>query len=369
MKIYKLSLILTVSLSLALTACSNSNITQSKADDGATYGTGPNHTKPYPQSEKVNLNNVPGVTPRYEPLSKGGNKDYTVLGKHYEVWTGYNSYLEIGTASWYGPGFNGNKTSNGEVYNQKGYSAAHKNLPLPSFLKVTNMDNGRAVIVRVNDRGPFHGDRIIDLSETAAREIGIIAKGTGKVKLEYIDVGQNNVINNAASSIFSGTSNMPSNSSNSDAIKTLYDDLKTGNFDLGTAAAAGTLIGSAIANKEDFLPKIQNNAISTTNTSSTNAYEQVISNIANNVANAQSSIVTSSMPTQSYIQVFTSSSYDKALSIKNNLESKLNAQAQIVNISPNLFRVLLVPKSTDNTVKLLEQVKSLGYGTSFIKNM
>lgn len=342
MKIHKIALILAITLNVALSACSNTNFTQSKADDGATYGTGPNHTKPYPQSEKVNLNNVPGAKPLYEPLSKGGNKDYTVLGKHYEVWTGYNSYLEIGTASWYGPGFNGNKTSNGEIYNQKGFSAAHKNLPLPSFLKVTNLDNGKAVVVRVNDRGPFHGDRIIDLSEGAAREIGIIAKGTGRVKLEYIDVGQNNVIKNAGSSIFSGTNTLPTN--NNDAIKTIYDDLKAGNFDLGTVVATGTLIGAVVSNKDDFLSKKPNNVNATTSTN------------VNTI-------------TQSYIQVFTSSSYDKALNIKNTLANKLKAKVQVINVSANLYRVIVIPNSTSDTLKILEQVKNLGYGSSFIKTM
>ena len=146
-------------LSLLLTACSSSEMEDvinkthgAIADDGATYGSGPNNTKPYPQSEPVNLNGVGGAEVKYEPLSRGGNKNYTVLGKNYQVWRDCSSYLEIGTASWYGPGFHGNKTSNGEVYNQKGYSAAHKNLPLPSYLKVTNLENGKAV-VRVRDKG------------------------------------------------------------------------------------------------------------------------------------------------------------------------------------------------------------------------
>ena len=164
------------------------------ADDGATYGTGPNNTKPYPQSEEVNLNGVPGATPKYEPLSRGGNKNYAVLGNSYQVWRDCNSYLEIGTASWYGPGFHGNKTSNGEVYNQKGYSAAHKNLPLPSYLKVTNLENGKAVIVRVNDRGPFHGSRIIDLSEGAAKAIDMTIHN-GK-NGEIYNIGADNEISN-----------------------------------------------------------------------------------------------------------------------------------------------------------------------------
>lgn len=179
---------------LALSGCQSSVADEvttthgANAGNGYTYGSGPNKTKPYPQTEPVSLNGIGGATPKYEPVSRGGNKDYSVLGQDYMVWTDCNSYQEIGTASWYGPGFHGNKTSNGEVYNQKGYSAAHKNLPLPSYLKVTNLENGRAIIVRVNDRGPFHGSRIIDLSEGAAKALNMTQKGTAKVKLELIDM-------------------------------------------------------------------------------------------------------------------------------------------------------------------------------------
>ncbi len=162
----------------------------------ATYGTGPNHTRPYPQSEPVKLDGVGGAQLRFENQSRGGNRDYKVLGKNYEVWRDCQSYVETGTASWYGPGFHGHKTSNGEVYNQKGFSAAHKNLPLPSYLKVTNLGNNKAVIVRVNDRGPFHGKRIIDLSEGAARALSMVGPGTARVKIEYIRIGRNGQILN-----------------------------------------------------------------------------------------------------------------------------------------------------------------------------
>lgn len=168
------------------------------ASSGGIYGTGPNNSKPYPQEEPVEIDGVPGAKIKYEPYSRGGNKNYTVLGKSYKVWNDVESYEEIGTASWYGPGFHGNKTSNGETYNQKGYSAAHKNLPLPSYLKVTNLNNAKSVIVRVNDRGPFHGNRIIDLSESAARYLGIVGQGTGKVKIELIKVNPDGSIQNAA---------------------------------------------------------------------------------------------------------------------------------------------------------------------------
>ena len=113
------------------------------------------------------------------------------------VWNGTSSYIEEGTASWYGPGFHGKKTSNGEIYNQKGYTAAHKNLPLPSYLKVTNLRNGKKVIVRVNDRGPFVDNRIIDLSEGSARALGMIGTGTSKVRIEYIKVNSNGTFANA----------------------------------------------------------------------------------------------------------------------------------------------------------------------------
>ena len=136
----------------------------------------------------VNYANVKGVTPHYEPYSRIGNKDYTVKGQSYEVWNDIEAYSEEGLASWYGPGFHGEKTSNGEIYDQMGISAAHKNLPLPSYVKITNLENHRQLIVRVNDRGPFHDDRIIDLSQGAALKLGIVKPGTALVRVDLIKV-------------------------------------------------------------------------------------------------------------------------------------------------------------------------------------
>ena len=136
----------------------------------------------------VSYKDVKGVTPHYEPYSRIGNKDYTVKGQSYEVWTDIEAYSEEGLASWYGPGFHGEKTSNGEVYDQMGISAAHKNLPLPSYVKITNLENKRQLIVRVNDRGPFHDDRIIDLSQGAALKLGIVKPGTAMVRVDLIKV-------------------------------------------------------------------------------------------------------------------------------------------------------------------------------------
>ena len=101
-----------------------------------------------------------------------------------------DGYVQRGIASWYGKKFHGHKTSNGETYDMYKMSAAHKSLPLPSYARVTNLDNGRSVIVRVNDRGPFHGDRLIDLSWAAAKKLGFLGKGTARVEVASITVRQ-----------------------------------------------------------------------------------------------------------------------------------------------------------------------------------
>lgn len=136
----------------------------------------------------VDVSHVKDAVPRVEPKSRGGNKSpYTVLGKQYYVMPNAQGYVATGTASWYGRKFHGHKTSNGEVYDMYKMSAAHKSLPLPTYLKVTNVDNNRQVVVRVNDRGPFHGDRMIDLSYAAASKLDMLSKGTANVRIEAID--------------------------------------------------------------------------------------------------------------------------------------------------------------------------------------
>jgi len=134
------------------------------------------------------LTHVEDAVPRYEPYSRGGNKNYRVRGIDYKVLKGVTEFTEQGYASWYGNKFHGHLTSNGERYDMFAMSAAHKNLPLPSYVKVTNTENNKTVIVRVNDRGPFHEGRVIDLSYAAADKLDIIKSGTGKVKLELIHI-------------------------------------------------------------------------------------------------------------------------------------------------------------------------------------
>jgi rare lipoprotein A len=122
-----------------------------------------------------------------EARSRVGNKSpYSVLGKQYRVLDRVDGYVEQGTASYYGNKFHGRRTSNQEVYDMYAYSAAHKSLPLPSFARVTNLDNGKSVVVRVNDRGPFHEGRVIDLSYAAAVRLGITQRGTGRVEVRAL---------------------------------------------------------------------------------------------------------------------------------------------------------------------------------------
>ena len=126
------------------------------------------------------------ATPRAEKKSRGGNKHYQVRGKHYQVLPSADNFKQTGIASWYGKKFHGHLTSNGEIYNMYGMSAAHKSLPLPTYVKVTNNDNKKTVIVRVNDRGPFHPSRIIDLSYSAAYKLDMLKTGTANVTIEAI---------------------------------------------------------------------------------------------------------------------------------------------------------------------------------------
>ena len=141
--------------------------------------------------EPLDVSNIPNAVPRPEPLSRYGNPtSYVVHGKRYYTMPSSKSYKERGLASWYGTKFQGKRTSSGEPYNFYAMTAAHRSLPLPTYVEVENLQNGRSVIVKVNDRGPFHQNRIIDLSYTAAVKLGILGYGTGLVEVRAIDTSE-----------------------------------------------------------------------------------------------------------------------------------------------------------------------------------
>lgn len=168
--------LLPLTLTLLLAACSSQ----------------PEQAPPPPvqvQPEKPQVIEIPqatGAIPRPEPMSESGNRDYWIGKQKYEVWRDIKHYSEEGTASWLAQDLDGNKTANGDVQDSTLFSAAHRNLPLPSYVRVTNLDNGLETIVRVNDRGPFGSERLIDLSHAAAQQLEMVDGGEARVRLELI---------------------------------------------------------------------------------------------------------------------------------------------------------------------------------------
>ncbi len=161
-------------LSLALGACSSG--------PGVRDGGGGSAAVP------PDIMAIPDAVPKVEPRSRYGNPaSYVVFGRRYHVMPTSDGYVERGIASWYGPDFHGKRTSSGDPYDMYAMTAAHKSLPLPTYVRVTNLQNGRSIVVRVNDRGPFVHDRVIDLSYTGAAKLGLIGAGTGMVEVRALD--------------------------------------------------------------------------------------------------------------------------------------------------------------------------------------
>jgi len=155
---------------------------QPATSGGYLAGDGPGSDSP------TDLDSIPDAVPKAEPLHRYANREYTALGKTYTPLQATGNYKETGIASWYGKKFHGQRTSVGEVYDMYGMTAAHPTLPIPSYARVTNLANKRSVIVRVNDRGPFLHERIIDLSYTAAHKLRILNSGSAEVEVESIAV-------------------------------------------------------------------------------------------------------------------------------------------------------------------------------------
>ena len=168
-------------LVVLLAACSS---TGSRRGGGYYQDDGPDANPP------GNLDAVPDAVPKIEPFASGANKPYTTLGKSYTPDTSGGPYRQRGLASWYGKKFHGHQTSIGDRYDMYAMTAAHKTLPIPSYVRVTRVSNGKTVVLRVNDRGPFHEDRIIDLSYVAAYKLGLLSPGSAEVIVERITPDQ-----------------------------------------------------------------------------------------------------------------------------------------------------------------------------------
>ncbi len=173
---------------MSLTSCSSttsqSSLKQSTSTSTSSGGyyldDGPDDNPP------PNLDLIPDAVPKVEPLRKANMRPYVALGNSYKPMTALAPYKKRGIASWYGRRYHGNLTASGEAYDMYAMTAAHPTLPLPSYARVTNVENGKSVVVRINDRGPFLANRLIDLSYTAAYKIGILTHGRGEVEVESI---------------------------------------------------------------------------------------------------------------------------------------------------------------------------------------
>lgn len=174
-------------LALALAACSSTPPVKQASTPAAPKGggyyldDGPEATPP------PNLDAVPDAVPREEPLHRFANRTYVALGSTYTPQTTRRAHSEEGLASWYGRRFHGKKTASGEPYDMYAMTAAHPTLPIPSYARVTALNTGKSVVVRINDRGPFHSKRVIDLSYTAAYKLGYLKSGSARVRVESLD--------------------------------------------------------------------------------------------------------------------------------------------------------------------------------------
>lgn len=139
-----------------------------------------------PDSPPAKLASIPDAQPRAEPLHRFANRPYAVFGKTYVPMTRLQPFRQRGVASWYGKRYHGQKTSSGETYDMYAMTAAHTTLPIPSYARVTHLASGRSVVVRINDRGPFHAGRVIDLSYAAASRLGILQGGSAEVEVETV---------------------------------------------------------------------------------------------------------------------------------------------------------------------------------------
>ncbi len=176
-------------IALALAGCASSPpATEKKPSPAATAKSGGYYLDDGPEaSPPANLDAIADAVPRDEPLHRFANRPYAALGNTYTPQTERRAYSEEGLASWYGRRFNGKKTASGEPYDMYAMTAAHPTLPIPSYARVTALGSGKSVVVRINDRGPFHSNRIIDLSYTAAYKLGYLGGGSAKVRVESLD--------------------------------------------------------------------------------------------------------------------------------------------------------------------------------------
>ena len=325
-------LILSAFLVLTVSACSNTGTSTSRQPSGTSQSAIVAAAKAKTElrysikqdlgpKEHRDMSNAPDAVPKIEPYSRGGNKSrYEVWGKSYSVMASSVGFKERGLASWYGQKFHGHLTSNGETYDMYTMSAAHKSLPLPTYARITNLANNKTVIVRVNDRGPFHGDRVIDLSYAAASKLDYRKTGVAEVLVEAIDASQWSV--ELEQSI-----RAQRNSSS------FYPSPNTGSAQVQTNVKTKALVQPAIQVQAPPQDEIRQQ------------YKRTMGY---------------------YVQVAAVSKIGGALLLRNTLEQELrrsNVFVEQADDRPSLFRVLIGPITDANsTAVLMQQLATLGRG-------
>ena len=289
--------------------------------------------------------------PRAEPPSRGGNKNYQVRGKNYQVLASAKGFEQTGTASWYGKKFHGHLTSNGEIYNMYGMSAAHKNLPLPTYVKVTNTANNKSVIVRVNDRGPFHQNRVIDLSYSAAFKLDMLKTGTAQVRIQAITE-----FDQYGQAIIPGTTpELPVNTSqNTDLVQSIDNDVtSTPEFVQSHVNTATSVASGPVNHVTSNAPQINSNSTNASNSTLSAAQATPIDNGGYNKV----------------IQVFATRDKNTADKTVAALSSLYQITAQSAEYQ-GLYRIQIGPFQQSSRLQhVLEQLKSSGYPNAFIKTL
>lgn len=327
------------------------------ADGGGSKGGGGRYSMDqdaYPDTPE-DVANVPDAVPKVEPRSRSGNRSsYSVWGKTYHVLDDPTGYAAEGRASWYGVKFQGYDTANGDTYDMYKMSAAHRSLPLPSYARVTNLDNGRKVIVRVNDRGPFHSDRLIDLSYAAAARLGILKGGTGRVRVEAIDPV-----------VWARTHGQSNNGAPTSVARTRAAPAATQPASRQVTANAG---GGAVVDYEASIDPVLAAANASDRAASPVSSSPSTSSPAARAGTQVSSVASApaSSAGQRYLQVAALGSQAGAQALKSRLQGLLSQPVRIDNASPP-YRVQVGPI---NDLASLESIRATlrdaGYGQTFL---
>ncbi|MDH4572986.1 septal ring lytic transglycosylase RlpA family protein [Salinicola acroporae] len=325
----------------------------------------------YPDSPE-DVANVPDAVPKVEPRSRSGNRStYSVWGKTYHVLDDPTGYSAEGRASWYGVKFQGYDTANGETYDMYKMSAAHRSLPLPTYARVTNLDNGRKVIVRVNDRGPFHSDRLIDLSYAAAARLGILKGGTGRVKVEAIDPVAWARTHGRSSSTGDGTEQTELASRPASAAPAPVSTRAAPNRSADPRSYAGkttdyeATIDPLLAAANDGAPAGGASARPARATSSSGGASGALSARSGSAA-SPSAGASSLSAGQRYVQVAALGSLAGAEALKSRLQGLLSRPVRIDNASP-LYRVQVGPiEDLASLDSIRATLRDAGYGQVFL---